>query len=58
MAQTMIQQIANRYQILSLIGQGGMADVYRAKDKILDRIVAIKVLRSKLSEDPMILVRF
>ena len=36
MAQTMIQQIANRYQILSLIGQGGMADVYRAKDKILD----------------------
>lgn len=58
MASTMIQQIANRYQILSLIGQGGMADVYRAKDKILDRIVAIKVLRSKLSEDPMILVRF
>ena len=58
MAQTMIQQIANRYQILSLIGQGGMADVYRARDKILDRIVAIKVLRSKLSEDPMILVRF
>ena len=43
MAQTMIQQIANRYQILSLIGQGGMADVYRARDKILDRIVAIKV---------------
>ena len=58
MAEMMIKQIANRYQILSLIGQGGMADVYRAKDKILDRIVAIKVLRSKLSEDPMVLVRF
>lgn len=54
----MIKEIANRYQILSLIGQGGMADVYRAKDKILDRVVAIKVLRSKLSEDPMVLVRF
>ena len=54
----MIKEIANRYQILSLIGQGAMADVYRAKDKILDRVVAIKVLRSKLSEDPMVLVRF
>ena len=54
----MIKEIDNRYQILSLIGQGGMADVYRAKDKILDRVVAIKVLRSKLSEDPMVLVRF
>ena len=54
----MIKEIANRYQILSLIGQGGMADVYRARDKILDRVVAIKVLRSKLSEDPMVLVRF
>ena len=40
----MMEQIANRYEILSLIGQGGMADVYKAKDTILNRIVAIKVM--------------
>ena len=54
----MVELIANRYEILSLIGQGGMADVYKAKDTILNRVVAIKVLRSKLSDDPMTLVRF
>ena len=54
----MMEQIANRYEILSLIGQGGMADVYKAKDTILNRIVAIKVLRAKLSDDAMALVRF
>lgn len=57
MAQT-INQIANRYEIISLVGQGGMADVYKAQDTILNRIVAIKILRQKLSEDPMTLVRF
>ena len=54
----MMEQIANRYEILSLIGQGGMADAYKAKDTILNRIVAIKVLRDKLSQDAMALVRF
>lgn len=54
----MMEQIANRYEILSLIGQGGMADVYKAKDTILNRIVAIKVLRDKLSQDAMAIVRF
>jgi eukaryotic-like serine/threonine-protein kinase len=54
----MMNTIANRYEILSLQGQGGMADVYKAKDTILNRVVAIKVLRSKLSDDPMTLVRF
>ena len=54
----MMEQIANRYEILSLIGQGGMADVYKAKDTILNRVVAIKVLRDKLSQDAMALVRF
>ena len=54
----MMEQIANRYEILSLIGQGGMADVYKAKDTILNRIVAMKVLRDKLSQDAMALVRF
>lgn len=54
----MFQQIANRYRIESLIGQGGMADVYKAYDTILNREVAIKVLRTKLAEDAMTLVRF
>lgn len=54
----MIDQIANRYRIESLIGQGGMADVYKAYDAILNREVAIKVLRSKLADDAMTLVRF
>lgn len=54
----MMEQIANRYEILSLIGQGGMADVYKARDMILNRVVAIKVLRAKLSDDAMALVRF
>ena len=53
-----IKQVANRYDILSLIGQGGMADVYKANDTILNRIVAIKILREKLSNDAMTLVRF
>ena len=54
----MMEQIANRYEILSLIGQGGMADVYKARDTILNRVVAIMVLRAKLSDDAMALVRF
>ena len=53
-----VQEVANRYEIISLIGQGGMADVYKAKDIILNRIVAIKILREKLSHDAMTLVRF
>ena len=54
----MMEQIANRYEIFSLIGQCGMADVYKARDTILNRVVAIKVLRAKLSDDAMALVRF
>ena len=34
-----------RYRLLSLEGEGGMADVYRAQDTTLDRIVAVKILR-------------
>mgnify|MGYP005887135517 CR=1 FL=1 len=47
----MMEQIANRYEILSLIGQGGMADVYKAKDHILGREVAVKVLKQEFAED-------
>lgn len=50
--------IAQRYKILSSIGEGGMADVYLAFDQILNREVAIKILRGELSKDPVTLVRF
>ena len=39
------QKINDRYEIIKTIGEGGMANVYLASDLILDRKVAIKVLR-------------
>ncbi len=50
--------IAGRYIIKELIGQGGMADVYLAEDTILKRVVAIKLLRSSLTGDPVYITRF
>ena len=42
----------NRYQLLERLGSGGMAEVFRARDLMLDRYVAIKVLRGDYSEHP------
>lgn len=50
--------LGNRYEILSEIGNGGMARVYRAKDRYLQRIVAIKVLKDEFREDSEFLKRF
>jgi serine/threonine protein kinase len=46
------------YEIVSPLGQGGMGEVYRAKDTKLDREVAIKVLPAALAQDPERLARF
>lgn len=54
----MAEMIGKRYQILKLIGQGGMADVFLAMDTILNREVAVKVLHGDLASDPSALERF
>lgn len=50
--------LADRYEILGKVGAGGMSDVYKAKDHILSRIVAIKVLKSEFSEDRTFVTKF
>ena len=52
------QKINDRYEIIKTIGEGGMANVYLAHDTILDRKVAIKVLRGDLSNDEKFIRRF
>lgn len=54
----MNKMIAERYMIVSSLGEGGMADVYLAIDTILNREVAIKILRGELCKDPVTLLRF
>jgi eukaryotic-like serine/threonine-protein kinase len=50
--------IGGRYEILELLGEGGMGAVYKASDRELNRFVALKLIRSDLASDPAILARF
>ena len=50
--------LGNRYQIIRKIGDGGMAFVYEAKDKLLNRTVAVKVLRPEFVDDEEFLKKF
>ena len=50
--------IGERYEIISLVGSGGMADVYKAMDTRLGRQVAIKVLKEEYSSDKNFVSQF
>ncbi|WP_304653914.1 PASTA domain-containing protein [Nesterenkonia sp. LB17] len=58
MTETAERVLNNRYRITSLIGRGGMADVYLGHDLTLDRQVAVKMLRPDLARDPQFQGRF
>lgn len=52
------EMLANRYEILEKVGDGGMALVYSARDHLLNRIVAVKILRAQFADDEEFVERF
>jgi Serine/threonine protein kinase len=55
---TQPRRLDNRYELDGVVGRGGMAEVYRARDLRLDRVVAIKTLRADLARDATFQARF
>jgi serine/threonine-protein kinase len=52
------QTLAGRYDLIELLGTGGMGEVYRARDRELDEVVALKVIRTDLASAPDVVARF
>lgn len=50
--------LGNRYELIEKIGEGGMAKVYKAKDQLLNRFVAVKILKTELSNDNEFVEKF
>ncbi len=50
--------LGNRYEIITKVGNGGMATVYKAKDTLLNRFVAVKILRDEFTTDQEFIRRF
>src|SRR4051812_625498 len=50
--------LANRYEIVGEIGDGGMGQVFQARDRMLKRFVAVKMLKQQFNSSPVALMRF
>ena len=50
--------LGQRYEIIQMLGEGGMGAVYKARDVELDRVIALKVIRPELASEPEVLQRF
>ncbi|MBQ4577358.1 MAG: protein kinase, partial [Firmicutes bacterium] len=50
--------LAGRYELIERIGEGGMAVVYKAKDRLLNRFVAIKILKPEFTKDMKVIESF